>query len=462
MVYGSKAGRKAVPAAAVKTEAGQRPRFSDVLAIGLSTAVAMWAAGYLCNLPQGSAGAALLPIWLVAAVLGAILTAGGYFAGRYTLRGWTGGLWVGLIAGLVNLLILMSVAGGDQPDSVVPSMPMWTFGSLLLSVVLGIVGAAVGTTRNAAARVQPSWTSVLAQCVGAATLLLLIAGGLVTSHKAGMAVPDWPSSYGYNMFLYPLSKMSGGIYYEHAHRLLGTLVGLLAVVLAIHLQLKRLRPVVKALGWGILLLVIVQGLLGGFRVIEDEYLLGFVHGVLAQLIFGLVAAIVVLTSRAWENAAAPRLSPTAGIDRQATVWVVALLVLQLAVGAWLRHWPGAGQMHVLYLHITLATAVLGLAVFVGSRAWGLYGDLRPVRKSGLGLIHVVVFQIALGVTAFAVGALKADNTSLPVVIFATAHQIVGALLLAWAVRLTLWEHRLLGVGAAEADPPAQNRVRKSG
>ena len=82
--------------------------------------------------------------------------------------------------------------------------------------------------------------------VAAATFILLMAGGLVTSNRAGMAVPDWPATFGSNMFLYPLSKMTGGIYFEHTHRLLGTFVGLAAITLAVFLQIVERRGWVRA------------------------------------------------------------------------------------------------------------------------------------------------------------------------------------------------------------------------
>ena len=86
------------------------------------------------------------------------------------------------------------------------------------------------------------------------------------STGTGLAVVDWPNSFGYNMFLYPFSRMTGGIYYEHAHRLFGALVGLTTVVLAAMLQVRDARPWVRRLGWATVALVGIQGLLGGLRV----------------------------------------------------------------------------------------------------------------------------------------------------------------------------------------------------
>src|SRR4051812_38970661 len=92
-------------------------------------------------------------------------------------------------------------------------------------------------------------------------------GGLVTSHQAGMSVPDWPNSYGYNMFMFPPSKWVGGIFYEHTHRLMGAVVGVLAIVLVIAAWKLESRKSVRWLAYSVLGTVIVQGILGGLRVV---------------------------------------------------------------------------------------------------------------------------------------------------------------------------------------------------
>jgi len=127
-----------------------------------------------------------------------------------------------------------------------------------------------------------------------AALLLLTAGGLVTSKEAGLAVVDWPNSFGYNMFFYPLSRMTGGIFYEHAHRLLGTLVGLSVIVLTVQLWRADDRTWVKWLSVCLLVMIVCQGILGGLRVtghftlstsreaVAPSITLAVIHGVLGQ------------------------------------------------------------------------------------------------------------------------------------------------------------------------------------
>src|SRR6185295_5356358 len=112
------------------------------------------------------------------------------------------------------------------------------------------------------------WLDRFAWLTEGATFLLLGLGGLVTSHEAGLAVPDWPTTYGYNMFFFPFSKWKGGIFYEHTHRLVASLVGFLTVILAVWLWLKEARRWMRRLGTAALLAVILQGILGGLRVTE--------------------------------------------------------------------------------------------------------------------------------------------------------------------------------------------------
>ena len=191
----------------------------------------------------------------------------------------------------------------------------------------------------------------LAVLTAAATLLLLGAGGLVTSHGVGLAVPDWPNTYGYNLFFFPVSRWVGGIFYEHTHRLIAASVGVLTGLLALWLYGKRARPFMRWAGlalflagiatvllwperWedglvsgltGLVLLgaafvwprsqpesawlrrlglvafvaVVLQGVLGGLRVVWLKDQLGLVHATLAQLFFVLICAIALFTSRWW-------------------------------------------------------------------------------------------------------------------------------------------------------------------
>src|SRR5271154_7537890 len=155
-------------------------------------------------------------------------------------------------------------------------------------------------SNNALNKANP-WLCRFAMLTAFATFLLIGLGGLVTSHGAGMSVPDWPNSYGYSMFAFPPSKWVGGIFYEHTHRLWASAVGLMTTILAIWICLKDSRKWMKWLGVIAFLLVVVQGILGGLRVTMKMDSLGIFHGVIAQTFFVLTCAIALFTSRFWQN-----------------------------------------------------------------------------------------------------------------------------------------------------------------
>jgi heme a synthase len=186
----------------------------------------------------------------------------------------------------------------------------------------------------------PSYRPLLhrtAQVTTAATLLLIFMGGLVTSHGAGMSVPDWPNSYGYNMFTFPPSIWIGGIFYEHTHRLMGMVVGMLSIALVVIAWRIEPRRWVRRLTWGVLVAVILQGVLGGLRVVLVELDLAIVHACFAQAFLCLAALVAIVTSRWWLNAPP--------IDQQSPNYLTALaagcaiaIYLQLIVGAMMRHY----------------------------------------------------------------------------------------------------------------------------
>src|SRR3954471_9506373 len=177
----------------------------------------------------------------------------------------------------------------------------------------------------------------LAVLTAVATFPLIFMGGLVTSHGAGMSVPDWPNSYGYNMFTFPPSKWVGGIFYEHTHRLMGTVVGMFSIALAICAWKLESRKWARRLAYAVLGAVIFQGVLGGLRVVLVKLDLAIVHACVAQAFFCLAALTAIVTSRWWFTA--PDLSPTKtghSLIRLAAICAIAIS-LQLVVGAMIRH-----------------------------------------------------------------------------------------------------------------------------
>jgi cytochrome c oxidase assembly protein subunit 15 len=195
----------------------------------------------------------------------------------------------------------------------------------------------------------------LAVLTAAATCVLIVFGGLVTNTGAALAVPDWPTTFGHNMFLFPWSRMVGGVFYEHSHRLLGALVGLLTVGLAVVLWRRGGR--LRTLGVIALVGVIAQGVVGGLRVVLLTDVLAMVHGPLAQAFFALVVAIALVTSPAMARPA-PAVD---GATRGLTLAAALLVYLQIVFGALLTH---AGRID---LHLVGAVAVFVLVPMVTAR-----------------------------------------------------------------------------------------------
>ncbi len=182
------------------------------------------------------------------------------------------------------------------------------------------------------------WLHWFAMFTSLATLVLIGIGGLVTSKGVGMAVPDWPTTYGYNMFLVPFDQWLGkfGVFEEHFHRLMASFVGFLTIGLAIWLWVKEARKWVRLLGISALVLVVMQGLLGGLRVTEINQNLGLIHGATAQLFLILICGISMVTSAWWQRV---NVSDRAGFVplKGILVAVICLVFLQLLLGATMRH-----------------------------------------------------------------------------------------------------------------------------
>jgi len=424
--------------------------YSDIFALGFGTTTAMWALAYFLRLPAVHA-----PAPVVTGGLGVLLAVGGYFAGRYSRRGWIGGLLTGLLSGALNLLIVLSaISERFQPGATDAINPAEFVGIALatvaVSAVICLLGAAVGNTRRARTAELPNWTAVFSKVAVFATFLLLIAGGLVTSNQAGLAVPDWPNSFGHNMFLLPLSEMDNApVFLEHAHRLLGALVGVTLLTLAIHLSLVPAQTNTRIAAWIAPLLAAGQGVLGGLRVVDKAAAIGAVHGVLAQIIFGLVVGIAVATSTTWHDWTLVKRYASAGMDRVLPIITLIVLIIQIAIGADIRHLGHADQ---LMTHIAVATLFLALAITTGVRAWGQHPDVRIIRRRGVGLIHLTIVQIILGVVALVAGALNATQPTFGQAVLFTLHQAFGALLLAWTVNVMLWNRKVLWSDQEGAGP----------
>ena len=274
----------------------------------------------------------------------------------------------------------------------------------------------------------------------AATGVLIVFGGLVTNTGAALAVPDWPSTFGHNMFLFPWSQMVGGVFYEHSHRLLGALVGALTVALALALWPHGGR--LRALGLLAVVAVVAQGVIGGLRVVFQTDALALVHGPLAQAFFALVVALALVTSARMRR---PAVTVEAG-TRALTLAAALLVYVQIVFGALLTH---AGRLD---LHLAGAVAVFVLVPMVTARLRRT-GDpvAAPTARVLLGLLGV---QLLLGVGAYLarfsavwIPGGQATMLALPV-----AHRLAGGLILAAAVVLPV--RVLAGARPAAAAMPA--------
>lgn len=447
-----------------------RERGADLLAIGFGTAVGMWAVGYFVRL-FGDA----VPAPILFALLIAVLLIGGFVAGRWTGRGVGGWVACGTITGLINLLIVGSLISGQTPNSIRAGALLWVPGTLVVCVLLIVLGALVGRAVRPAGTPPRSWLGGLAVVAAVATFVLLGAGGLVTGYDEGLAVVDWPNSEGYNMFLYPLARMTGGVYLEHAHRLLGSLVGLTTLVLAIHITLTERRRYVTTLAWVTLVAVVFQGVLGGLRVTgrltlstdpadtSPSIILAIVHGVFGQMVFAMLVALAAVRSRTWLGPTPANPHPVAGTDRVLAAILAVLVISQLVLGALVRHFTWALEINryelkadpktliaigdwALTLHVTFAVLVLLMALAVAVRAWGLYP--QPIlSRSGRALLVLVGVQLVLGLGALWVTGDEARHRE-PAphdVAITTLHQVAGAAILACTILIWVWNIRLARV-----------------
>ena len=423
---------------------------ADILAIGFAATVTMWSLLYVAALPPGSRA-----VWvIVIAAIIACLFAAGYAAGRLAGRGWTGGAGLGAFVTAVNLLILLSLLGADQTGAT-RSASWWILGFLAASVVLGALGAALGK-RGEPRGGHVNWTAVLACVTAITTLLMLVAGGIVTGLEAGLAVEGWIIAEGHFLVLFPITLMQRdvGTFVEHAHRLLGLLVGLMTIVLMVNVWMVDRRWWLRWLTVAVLLAVIGQGVLGGTRVTEQSVLLGIVHGVFAPVIFAAMVAVAMVTWPARLADDPPLARATVPTDRTLAVVLLAVIGVQIALGTAYRHLqpvpeipPGAlaGTLHG---HSFVgSTLVLLITLMCAVRACGLYAEKRAIKRAGMMLISTVMLQVALGIASFIVvpkGARAPDDpiTGLEVGI-TTAHQVTGAVLLAGAVSLYVWQRRVL-------------------
>ena len=298
---------------------------------------------------------------------------------------------------------------------------------------------------------------VFAAIVAASTAVLIFAGGMVTSHGAGLSVPDWPNTYGWFMFSFPVDKWVGGIFYEHSHRLIASTVGFLIVVLAYWLWRAEPRAWVRRLGYIALGAVVTQGVLGGITVLW--YLpdaVSIAHASLAQIVFCLTTTIALVTSHGWNRAYRQLPTPNSQRPRDVTlerIAVVTTVVIytQIVIGATMRH-TGAGlaipdfplayghlvppywdaKIAIHFAHRVGAATVTLLILATAGHVFYHHGRRAELRRPAILLLLLLVLQITLG----ALTVLSQKQF-----IINSLHVVNGALVLVTSLVLTLRVHR---------------------
>ena len=312
-----------------------------------------------------------------------------------------------------------------------------------------------------------TWLNRFAWLTCLATLLLICSGGMVTSKNVGLAVPDWPTTFGYNMFLFPVSNWVGGILFEHTHRLMGSLVGFLTVILTVWLWLSEGRKWVRNLGLIALGGVILQGVLGGLRVTMMKDEIGIFHACIAQAFLGLLVFIALVTTNFWRSISNLIIDfkKFAPLKTLAIATTIAIYV-QLALGATMRHehrdlavldfptangawipdtsvaalakinaWrDGRGLSDVtafqIWLHMVHRFLAFIIAIAVVAfclRVWRDSPRFPALKRLSILWVVLVVCQITLG--AWIIWSNKAAD-------IATAHVALGAIMLSFGVSIS--------------------------
>lgn len=279
-----------------------------------------------------------------------------------------------------------------------------------------------------------------------ATFILIVAGASVTSNRAGLAVPDWPTTYGEFMFSFPTSKWVGNIFYEHGHRLVASAVGMLTIVLAVWLVRAEPRRWVRGLGIVALAVVVAQGVLGGLTV---KFMLppsiSIAHASLAEAFFCITVILAFITSERWTQPSPPAEVPNARLVQRLSLASAMATYAQIVLGAAIRHAESG-----LFAHIVGAVAVFGCVVT------GVVVVLFTVKPRGflrhaILLLCLVTAQIALGLATLMVRVPKNASGQLSAIqIFVpTLHLALGALILATSLVMALKTRRFLGAPREE-------------
>lgn len=437
---------------------------------GFASATTFFVAAWISHLPAlnlgaGRAGPAILIAWALASVL----------LGRGVARRQS--LVAGLVAGLTNALLILIPVGSaivEAPGSDTPlpgasglsqSGAVRALGFAATALVLGWGGTVLGSRMgNAPSRAARAWLPRFAAVACAATVPLIAIGGMVTTTDSGMAFPDWPTSDGANMFLYPLALMARpDRYFEHTHRLFGAFVGLATLLLLVFTFRTERAKGFRIAAIVLFLAVCAQGLMGAIRVTQESMMLRVVHGFVAQVFFASLVGFTVTLSSAWAPVGSLTRDPLLRKFKLFATMALHACLLQHLLGALYRHMKYGGSegvKHILYTHAALAFLVfIGaiVAVIVGSSAAKGAGSLgRPIKRWTTVAGSLVTLQFLLGWGAFFAVTQDKDVLTSPTPMtatLATSHQANGALLLGalvvmWLLARRAWKATIPGSPSA--------------
>lgn len=428
-----------------------------ILTVGFLAGVAVWATWFITHLPWVGMNEMVAKPVVLAAWIATLITGLRWVSPS---QRQLAGLGSGILSAVLGLLILGSklveapnasgVSAGVRPGAALIAAGFLGLG-LALGGIAGLITSKLRGPKNAAD--NSDWLSRFAWVTVAALAPLLFIGGLVTSTNSGMAVPDWPNSFGSNMFLYPLGPwIAPDVFFEHSHRLFGTLVGASVLVLMLLTLFWGPSGFARKLAIVCSVLVCTQGLFGGVRVMMGSAVdsedaksgrwIAFAHGVLAQLTMLAVVMLAVRLTAAFRTFDLKSFTLDAAMSKRVRIFATGLMhatILQLIFGAMFRH---TRSSHPLWAHVAFSIVVVVFAVAAGFILTSAQAKAtsvgRVLGRIGLGLLVVVVVQFTLGWVTFGLGGLEARAGNIPQALLRTTHQANGALLLALATAAFVW------------------------
>ncbi|MBS0207336.1 MAG: COX15/CtaA family protein [Planctomycetes bacterium] len=308
------------------------------------------------------------------------------------------------------------------------------------------------------------WLHRLSVALVCATFPLIWVGAMVTTHEAGMAVPDWPTTYGYNPLRYPWVTWLTGpfdLFIEHGHRLLVTPVGLMTIALAWLAWRRDRRNWVHWFSLALLGVVCVQAVIGGMRVTLDARTLARLHACVGPLYFALAAAMAAFTSKYWRSEAQPVINHAGGKLHRLASLTALLAYLQIIVGAHLRHLslgftPSQFEV-IVWFHLLLALALTAHIVLAFVCVRRSFAGERLLARPAAALVALLLVQLVLGCATWVTNfgwptwmhwlSLAEDyviaQEGLLQATVTTAHVAVGSLILATSGVLALRSFRLV-------------------